>query len=174
MAANLRRQGPLTVVAAEGNPALLARLHYGADALIRIVPEDEVVASASGQSHAVAVVPWPEDGAGEPWWTQLDGNGLRVVAALPMAGEGMPSALLLAHLEPEQAGFDTTFVVGRFVGSPAAVLSEEPEEDVRLVATTETHGLLAIDGFRASDASLAAPGVVPGSIVRIGSFGRLS
>jgi chorismate mutase len=149
VATNLRRQGPLRVVAAEGACATLARVHYGDGASIEVVPAVEIVEAMGDDGFAVGLLPMlgvPPHGR---WWRVLTPSSPKIVAAFPFTSNNPPEALLLARLEPEQAGHDTTII--SFEVLPGSL---EPVDHLskhgltaRLMDRDEAIVLLALDGF---------------------------
>ncbi|MBU1346020.1 MAG: hypothetical protein KKA16_03600 [Alphaproteobacteria bacterium] len=99
------RNGPPRVAA---GPAarLLAADRYGLS--VRAVADAEAaLAEAEAGAHALIDV-----ATGRPWWGKLLARpGLRVVAALPDDGRGLPSALMVAAAPTGPTGWDRTFWV---------------------------------------------------------------
>lgn len=122
IAASIRRQKPIEVIAAGGLDAVrqseLARLHFGPGAKISKESDVRVALSrvaAAENKDLVAVTPWPGSSGPGMWWpvlTESRFQSLSVVAMLPMRGE--PEAAVVtsgAPLEPSGAG-DRTLIVG--------------------------------------------------------------
>jgi chorismate mutase len=118
IAANVRRQRPVEVVVGGANDVVrlfdTARRHFGGAARIVSVGESrDALNRVVDQPSTVAVLPWPSPSGLGAWWAMLTERryaNLRLIAALPMRGEGEPEgAVVAAGAQLEEAGGDHTF-----------------------------------------------------------------
>lgn len=153
VATNLRRQGPLRVVAAEGACATLARVHYGDGASIEVVPAMQVVETMGDDAFAVGLLPMIGATPNGRWWRFLAPSSPKIVAAFPFTTQSTPEALLLAQLEPEQAGQDTSILSFEVQpGSPKPVnLLAKQGFAARQLDQDDAIALVAVDGFVGAD-----------------------
>lgn len=139
-----RMQGPFAIAvdAPGGRDDLwdLARDHYGSHTPMTLVagPIQAIRAVHEG-SAAVAVVPWPDEADGDPWWRALisaDPRTPYVVGALPFIRTDRhrdePMALAVAHLEPEPTGHDHALVAIEVTGEISRSRLKQTLEAVEL------------------------------------------
>lgn len=152
------------------------------------------ISAVRENEYQFAVMPWPNDGTENPWWTMLDSDdpqkGLHVLAALPydLLGGDVPTsrALVMGQNDFLPSGRDHTLLALALDDdiSRARLHDRAASLDMRAVAIYSTrprspggryHHLLDIDGYVAGDDPrlreildrLESPG---GRSVRIGGY----
>ncbi|MEJ1967602.1 MAG: hypothetical protein WDN03_03040 [Rhizomicrobium sp.] len=128
-----------------------------------------IVNECSADAEAFGVVPPPEsDENARAWWSQLTPagqTGPRIVATLPLAGDGRAEAYVIGTLDPEPSGDDTTLI---------RVEADETVSTSRLQSLLKQCGfdsrLLAVsrDASGARQHLLEMSGFVPTDDARIG------
>jgi chorismate mutase-like protein len=96
----------------------IARDHYGSvTPMTAMTAPMQAIRAVTEGAATVAVVPWPDDRDGEPWWPALvsgDPKTPRIIARLPfIVGRGRSEdtrALALAQVSHEATGDDHTMV----------------------------------------------------------------
>lgn len=159
IAASLKRQRPIEVVAAGGIDAVrqfdIARQHFGAQ--LRLTRQADVRAAllrvAEGPD-VVAVLPWPGASGPGSWWAMLAESrfhGVAVAAGLPMQA-GEPEAALVASRVPlEPAGKDRTLLIAFDRGFRLQRALQEAGLVGRELARANEAVLVEVDGFMAGD-----------------------
>jgi len=139
-----RMQGPfaIAVYAPEGRDDLwdLARDHYGSHTpMTPVAAPIQAIRAVHEGTATLAVVPWPVEADGDPWWRILfsdDPRTPRIVGSLPFVvterHRDEPLALAVAHIEPEPTGDDHAMIAVEVTGD----ISRS-----RLKQTFETVGL---------------------------------
>jgi hypothetical protein len=149
----------------------MARGLFGSVAPMENHPSATVIVNeCSNDLQAFGVVPPPEsDENSRPWWSQLAPVGTagpRIVAVLPLVGDGKIEAYVIGSLDLEPSGDDTT------------VLRVEAEESVSL---SRLQSLLKQAGFEARPVAVGRAagkrqhlmeiaGFIASDDARIGSF----
>ncbi len=101
----------------------MARNYFGSVLpMKRVSAPLSAVASVREDESSFAVVPWPEDGDENPWWSYLleqEAHNMRIVCALPYGCEASDKssaqhrALVVSKLEFIPSGDDHSFIVVR-------------------------------------------------------------
>lgn len=117
----------------------LARDHFGR--ALTYAPYQhahQVVGAVRDGTAAIAVLPVPDGGDGEVWWTALatSDSGPRIVARLPiLAGRSGPQGLVIARVEAESTGEDRGCL---------AVETSDPVSTATLLADLKAAGLAVL------------------------------
>lgn len=142
----------------------MARGLFGAIVPMESHPSASTIVNECGNdAEAFGVVPPPEsDENSRPWWSQLAPAGTpgpRIVAVLPLVGDGKVEAYVIGSLDLEPSGNDTT--VFRVEAEESVSLSrlqsllKQAGLDARLVAVGRAAGvrqhLMEVPGFVAAD-----------------------
>lgn len=154
-------------VCAEKNPALwdMARDYFGS-----VIPAQRVgnpltaIAQVREEECAFAVLPWPEDGDDNPWWSYLEGadasapsrvSPLRIVVRLPngdRAGQTPDPAqlgLVVARAPFEATGEDRSFIL---IGANHSL------SRARIVSVARESGLIPLSVHSCRGSGANAPG----------------
>jgi len=102
----------------------LARDHYGSHTpMTPVAGPIQAIRAVHDGSAAVAVVPWPVESDGDPWWQVLvsdDPRTPRIVGSLPFIvterHRDEPMALAVAQIDPEPTGDDHALVAVEVTG----------------------------------------------------------
>lgn len=146
LAASLRAQTPFRAhVLNDDHLVGLAHEYFGAGTpLSRNGDADKIVERCVKDPNVIAVLPIP--GSSYPWWKALGkSGGPRVIAKLPFVDRGAePRAYVLAAIEQEPTGDDTTLVMGD-------ELTEHALAAAGIAARKNQPGLFETDAFVAHD-----------------------
>jgi chorismate mutase / prephenate dehydratase len=149
----------------------LARAQFGSLASIKSYSRPQLVVQAcADEPNAIGLLPLPAfEETGASWWTQLapaGQPGLRIAARLPFVAESedTPSAYVVAAIEQEPSGDDTTLILLEIAcdvsRTKLAALIKDAGFDAKLTATSRRsdkkaheESLLEVKGFIGKDDS---------------------
>lgn len=155
IASSVSQQTPLKVMHS-ADTLTLARERFGnAASYLPVDDAAEAIRKLDEAASRIAVLPL----SGTDWWQNLP-SGVNVFAGLPYLSRRTRSSLnavCVGHIALEESGEDVTLM-----SCPVETVSADGEEG-RIIASTETHHLIMVDGFMNADRI--------GSCV--GSFGSL-